>query len=753
MEQEHRDRWLHGRQNPRFAPFTIERRFLHVDSIVGPTDARQYSITIGRNAYGRDSALIVRDADGRVAHFQAGLAPYRRRGPAYPRDSARMANFRRFRSGGVLALIDTRVWDLVLPFPRIPSAGLQWTDTVAREATDGPYRQLLSGTRTSRIVGDTTVAGRRFWIVRDSAALRYAEQFLEEERTLDTTVLIERTTSGVERGTHLFDPELGLFRWRVDTLSLAGVAILQYPDGRSFRSPARYERSRKWVLHDAAGYAARRSALRAAQSRQFGGMVRTPSTEIERRLSLGDQSARDSILGEWRRATDPNEFARLFQLLTMWSRDAESRRSLDSMRIAAGDTVFVYRHLASGITSSPIDTADLRMMVPFMEDPGIAWGFNMSRDWLYENLAQALRTSPPGAVAHESDRSACIPEACRMLAEWYRSARERRTRDVGLVALFAADPARWADTLLSESRAGRPVLRAAALLARGVGSTWVASSKDPVPAPDSDWHAWLEWMNGTDSAYAAARSAVAELRGVPVDTVRRPRFEDSHRVALRLYMKRTGRNIVAELRRGYETAPSDRARLVFGTMLQGMGEVLMTPAQVAEEFRSGNAERARLARLALVQLFRDAQPMDRTRAIPIIDRLIAATVDLWPLWPAGAADLNPASARRPELHAGRGRVRLVADNIPVELYDKWSKKLDFLDANDRRQLDPREATVVYTIRPVTTIGPFARIQIDAAEQVARSADEAPAHFASSVTYYLMQRDDEWVIVATEGWVT
>ena len=599
------------------------------------------------------------------------------------------------------------------------------------------------------------MAGRRLWVVRDSAALRYAEQFFEEERTLDTTVRIERTVSGVERGTHLFDPELGLFRWRVDTMSLAGDAVLAYPDGRTFRTPASYERSREWVLHDSARYAERRGELRAAQARRRGGMVYVPTTDVERRLSEGDVSARDSILDAWRHATDPNEFARLFQLLTMRSRDAGFRRSLDSMRIAAGDTVFLYRHLASRAytTSSRIDTTALRMMTPFMEDPSIAWGFNMSRDWLYENLAQALRTWPPAAVAHESDRSACAPEACRLLAEQYRSAREQRTRDVGLAALFALDPARWADTLVSQAAPERPLLRQAALQARGVGATWVASSKEPMPAQGSDWQAWLEWMNGTDSAFAAVRAAMAERRGVPIDTVRRPRFEDSHRVALRLYMKRTGRDIVAELRRGYETADSDRARLVFGTMLQGMGEVLMTPEQVADVFRSGSAEGAKLARLTLFRLFRNAQPMDEARATPLIDRLIAATVDLWPLWPAGAADLNPASAGRPELHAGRGRVRLVADNIPRELHEQWAKKVEIIGADERPRLDPREATVVYTIRPVTTIGPFARIQIDAAEQLARSADQAPAHFASSVTYYLMHRDGEWVIVATEGWVT
>ncbi|MGH7637544.1 MAG: hypothetical protein ACREOK_07820, partial [Gemmatimonadaceae bacterium] len=92
-------------------------------------------------------------------------------------------------------------------------------------------------------------------------------------------------------------------------------------------------------------------------------------------------------------------------------------------------------------------------------------------------------------------------------------------------------------------------------------------------------------------------------------------------------------------------------------------------------------------------------------------------------------------------------------NVPAALREKWGTKVEFIGADASRRLDPREAAVTYTIAPVTTVGPFARIHITAAEQVARAADEAPAHFASGVTYYLMRRGGEWVIVATEGWVT
>lgn len=760
MEVQLRERWMHGRQRARFSPFTSHRRPLYLDSIRDAGGRRTFFVTTSRNAYGGDSAVITTDSEGHIVRYAAGLAPYRNDGPRWPGDSARMARFRRFRhvasaaNSTLLELAEARSWDLVPTFPRRPAPRLQWTDTIAREAVDGPYRQTLTGTRTSRILRDTTIDGRQLWIVRDSAQLRYSERYPEPQRTLGADATVSRSVMGIEHGTHLFDPVLGLYRWRHDTAALRGEAVLQSPDGRSFTTPAIYERSRHWVLRDSLGYAEWVNALNAERRRTSGGMVRTP-TPLQRRVADGDTLVRDSLVREWRQASDPNEGEEIFRSLTGWSgRDTLFSQRLDSLRIGAGDSLFLYRRLVRldyrGRTA--VDSVDIARLLPFMENPGLAWGLNASSDWPYENLVQTLTTLPP-AIAGDSDRVACSPAACRLLASQWRVATEPRTRDVGLVALFTMDPARWADTTLAQASPGRPLLERAAHLASGVASTAPAAAKQPFPPVGSDTSAWLEWLIGEDPEYAAARRAMAERFGRPVNA-RNLHFGDDHRVAMRLYALRTGRDVVAELRRNHERATSERERLIFATMLQGLGELQMTAEQIASEFRAGIPERARTARRALVSLFaREARPIEPAQASPLIDRLIASIVDSWPLWPHGAADMGPASAGRPELHARRGLVRLSAENLPAELVEKWGKKVEILSSSARGQLNPREATVVYTVSRVTGIGPFARIEMRADEQLARPADHAPAHYASATMYYLMNRDGEWVIVAAEGWVT
>jgi hypothetical protein len=761
MELQTSDRWMHGRQQARFSPFARSQTWLLVDSIRGDPERRRIHLTLGRFASGRDSAVIEHDLNGRILRLTFGMAPYGGARSVWPGDSTRTVEFRRVNSEGEFSLPESRVWDFVPTSPRGPlSVGTRWSDTIARKATDGPYEQLLTGQRSSRIVGDTMANGRRIWIVRDSARVRYEERYLVRERTLDTMAQVSRTAEGYIRGMHWYDADLRLFRRREDTTTLAGEAVLRYPDGRTFRTPARYERTRRWVLYDSVQYAARRADMRAALDRQMGGMVFVPENELQRRLSQGDTTLRDSLVRAWQKMPDAQEASRVFSVLSMWGggggRDRRFRARLDSLRIASGDTAFLYRWLADRAytRSPPTDTADVRAMIPFMEDPAIEWGFNLSRDWLYENLAQGLTYWPrAAAVGRDSQVVACAAAACRMLGELRYSAREPRLRDVALVALFSTDPARWADTVLAlESE--HPLLRSAAWLARGVGWRAPASAKAPMPAPNSDWRAWLHWMSGYDPKYAAARATAAAQNRLQFDTIERPNFGEEHRTAMRMYMLRTGRNVIDELQRGYDAATSDTARLVFGTMLQGMGELTPSEAQIAEAFASGAPQRATLAREALVAQFsRLATPMDTIAAAPLIDRLLSVTINSAPLWRVGAADMRQSDRQgSPTLHARAGRVAFAAANLPSSVRAKWVDRIQIITPNTL-PIDPRDALVIYAVTPVRAWGRFVRVEVSADERLARRPDQAPAHYAAATLYYLMELNGEWVIVAWESWVT
>lgn len=750
---------MHGTQQAPFTPLATNRRWLFVDSIRVDSAGRRYHLTLGVTAFGRDSALILSDETGRIARLEAGLAPYKRAGVTYPGDSARMEESRRVTLDGRLTLAESRVWDVVVTFPRAPRIGARWTDTIARVANDGPYRQTLSGRKVSRIVGDTLVAGLRLWIIRDSAFVTYEERRPERERTLDTLVQVSRTVRGVIRGVHLYDPSLRLSRFRDDTSLLAGEAVLRYPDRRTFRTPARYDRYRVWQLNDSAQYAARRAALRTESENQMGGMVYLPASDLERRLSRDTSGVRDSLLLALQQTSDDEEMLRLFGTLSRWGgRDADFRRRLDSVRIRLGDTAYLYQRLSDRAYSRhpPTDTSDVRAMIPFLEDPGKAWSLNRSRDWLYENLVQAMTLWPRAAASpRDTSKVACTAEACRMLGGLRVSAREPRSRQVALVALFSMDPATWGDTILRLAGPSHPLLRSAAALAGGVGATWTAASKLPMPPPESDWRMWLRWMDGRDTAYIRAQLAMPRPRGLPpLDTMPRPRFEETHRTAIRMLMARTGRKVIGELQGGYEQARNDTAHLVFGTLLHGLDALRLSAAQMADAFASGLPGRVALARHALVRAIADsAVPMGEAESAPLLDRLLAAVIDTLPLWPIGVPDLKLPRRIGPELHARRGRVRISALNLPSAVREKWGARVEIVTADDRDRIDDREAGVTYTVSPVLRFGSFARVEIQAAERLERAANQTPAAYAAATTYYLMNRGGEWVIVAWYGWVT
>ena len=716
MERTTLERWMNGRQQARFAPWSAPHARIHIDSIRAVGDNRALFVTLARTGHGRDSATILHDAGGQVLRLGVGLAAYKKLGVPAAGDSARFERSRRFPVDGHLSLPATRLWDLVRTFPGAPRRGARWTDTLARLAIDPPYRQSLIGSRVSQILGDTVLDGRRLWVVRDSASVHYEERFEEHERTLNVTVSITRQVAGTERGILLYDPELRLFRERADTTNLTGTAVLQYPDGRSFRTPTRFNRTRSWRLYDATRYARYRDSLNARMASQRGGMVVPFEGERE----------------------DPER--------------------VQTARIAAGDTNLLYHRLSNRAYPGPSDTANVRAMLAFMRDPGLMWDFNLPRDWLYENLAQSLTLWPPAlASGSASERVGCVPDACRLLAaQWDDdAAREPRLRDVGLIARFTLDPRRWADTVLSLGGDGRrPLLRDAVMLARGVGATWPAAAKHEMPPPQSDWRVWLEWMNGKNAEARARDAELARQYTWARDTVTRPRVQGSHRTAILMYSIRTGRDIVGELRRAYSSATSDTARLVFGTMLQGLGALELTDQQIVEAFRSGDPSRGALARQVLLARFnREARALDSGVAASLVHRVLEVLVDTASLWRA-TPDLDRSRIpRRPTLHARPTRILVRGASLSPAVREAWRGRIEIVGDSARRQLDLRQAAVVYSIEQPVGWGPFAMITVSASEQIGRPAEDAPEHYAASTTYYLMQLDGEWVLVSWSAWVT
>ncbi|MEP6619141.1 MAG: hypothetical protein ABJE47_07500 [bacterium] len=65
----------------------------------------------------------------------------------------------------------------------------------------------------------------------------------------------------------------------------------------------------------------------------------------------------------------------------------------------------------------------------------------------------------------------------------------------------------------------------------------------------------------------------------------------------------------------------------------------------------------------------------------------------------------------------------------------------------------RLAGVFYTVKGLRTWGRFVSIEVTDSERTARSEGQLPAQYAAGTTYYLMELNREWVIVAEDAWVT
>ena len=758
LERLARERWRHGAQRARSTPHASTEDRLTIDSIVPSSGgARALHVTLGRRHDRRDSAQAVLDPRNRVLRVAVGRAPL-------DREFAMVDGALRLDESPLAGA--ARLWDVAPPMPAGGAAalrvGARWTETLAREAREGTSVVEARGPRFWRVVGDSVVGGRRLWILRDSAELRLRERSGRPSRTLGTIVTLTRTGRGVVRGRSLFDPALGLLRERADTAVWAGEAVLAYPDGRSFRTPAAYDGTRSWRLHDADDWALRRRARIDSLRRRRGGQVMplTPLTALQERMTTSPRVA-DSVLGAWRATQEPDAYRRLGREL---ARVIGAER-VDSLRVADGDSALLVEQLVRRSYGGrrPLGASDARLLVGYLADPGRLVALGVGEDPPYEDVVQGLYTHPPAAIT-DSAEWACDPAACLVLAGAWTTAREPRLRDVALVAHVALDPARWADTLLASSRRATPVLREMTDVVRGVGATWPVAVRRPLPPPDADWRVWRRWMLGLPDADAISDTVtwVRDARAASPRSL--VRFDASHEIAIRMASLVQRRDVVGELRRAYVAldaaapgAARDSARAVLGTVLRGVGALRLDAGELAAVFRSRDAGRLPLARAAVWELFRAEQGRwDERAAWALQDRLVAIVLEDAAPWP----ELDPAAApragwERPRLHARPvpGTRMLDPAGLADAVLASWRSRFPVADDAAWRARSLRAPGVRYSFDPVRRVGPFVHLSARAAERLARPDDAEPALNASAVSYVLLEVDGVWTVVAWSAMIT
>lgn len=646
--------------------------------------------------------------------------------------ATRTARLRLRDQAGEASLLEARLWGLV-PVVRQTrlQRGARWTDTLDFVAEQDGFRQALRGVRVSVVLGDTVMGGHRLWVIGDSAQVHYEERVLDEERTLDTVVVVDRTAEGTVRGRHVYDGALGLFVVRHDTTAVIGEAVLRYPDGRSFRTPARYEAFGSWTMRDSASQRRRADEIRLAEESGRTGMLVLPVNDLQRILDRGDPGVRDSLMDAWERTSDPDDFDHLYALLASWG-EADLQRRVTDRRIAMGDTALLLEILEKeGMGyGRQLDPEETRVLLSVLEDPGILLAFGVDRDPLYESIVYGVTYHPP-AGTRDTLEWPCTPDACRLLGEQWHRATEPRLRGVGLAVLAATDPSRWIDTLLAHAKPASQLLQSI----RGVAAlTW--------PDVGADWREWR--------GHAFYDSCVR-----PANCRARVAISFERQAFLRLHQARGTRDFASEIATRFRVEPSDSARLVFGIVRLAFEQEL-NPESVAVRLRSPSPTLRSLARGELEHLFNQRLlAPDSASVTEILDQYLAATYTASPRWQSLDA---LTSGRGPEMgpdpQATEPGAYFLAEDLPPVLRRKWAGRAPLISRTEWEARPDREQRSIQHVTVDGRVGPFVRVSEVRSARLARRPDESPHGYASGSSFILLKMGGAWVVVGSfSGWIS
>jgi hypothetical protein len=463
-----------------------------------------------------------------------------------------------------------------------------------------------------------------------------------------------------------------------------------------------------------------------------------PRTELQEWVARGDSAAADSLLRAWRDA-GPDQRSRIAEALLFAPRPVRER--LDSLKLEAGGWIARVGTMTRRVWAGPpLDTAEMREYLKLLRDPGLAFDYGMDTDPAYENLAGGLALYPPTLDA-PTRRTACTPAACRLVAE-QGDAEEPRLRQVAMVARFILEPERWADSLLARSDTGSHLLHRAVMLARGVGATWPAAEKRPMPAEGADWRAWRRW-SGIDD-----RSPVWHGDPPLVE------FRESHVYAVRMVERLTGRDIGAELRAGAKSAESDSARAVFRSLWLRLGAIEPSLDEVLAGLESDDPLDRALAFTALERLSSFRQPADSALAAALAGQLLAQAVDGDTIWSVGEKGSLPQPVERDSTGPTRP-LYLAEEHLPAAVRAHWEGRdaVEVISREAWERQPPRSPGTLLVVHEVMSLGPLAWVGLGRWARQARGPDEAPRAWGGGAEFLLLRTDEGWRVLRVLMWAT
>lgn len=215
------------------------------------------------------------------------------------------------------------------------------------------------------------------------------------------------------------------------------------------------------------------------------------------------------------------------------------------------------------------------------------------------------------------------------------------------------------------------------------------------------------------------------------------RFEGSHSRAIRFRELVTGRDVVGEVGGRFREAQGDSARVVFGSILTGMGSLEPTVAEVAEMLQSRSESSRDLAHGELQRLFQDAEPAPPDTAALLMDRVLrihTGEVERWPVLEGLEGRVHDPGARRP-ISEWEELPFLLADGLPESVREAWGERLPLIRGTewDARVREPDFERVMWNVGPVRRVGPFFEVSFGVRGRT----------FQSRYGYRLLATDEGW----------
>ncbi|HEX3928564.1 MAG TPA: hypothetical protein VHW65_11250, partial [Gemmatimonadales bacterium] len=599
-------RWLNASQPAAFTQFTNQRLQLHVDSVVLGRDDRRVWLSQNYNLGGVSTTLRGSvDASGRAAGLLVilGKAPSQSCGPPQGRGQVD-------RDGGSITLTE-QLGGLGVFFAQSNQVSRMSRAALATTAAVGKSHSVMRGSRITRFLRDSVVRGLHLALLRDSAEITLSDNVPwdagtpEYDRFPDSIPTVSHDVRGSITGWRLVNPQNGRTLWIADTTTLRGTATLHLADGRIFHTTTQYDQRTTAIVADSGAPPV--APLPPAQSQ----LAFYADTSLHRRLAAGDATATDSVLRILDHPPSPAAHEIAIRALAGFSSGRQSG-AVREWILRSGDTATVFgEFMANGMSPAAYD-----LVHPVLADPRYAFnhGVHPETYFWWERL-QLLANAPISDSTHWG----CPAPLCRAIASEWPSAPEPHLRELGLVARFALDPMRWADTVIGLARS-HPMLEEAARTAVGANATGGRDDMLPVPPSGASWHRWAAWLATfyPNESFAPGSYTPA----VPTVAVN----------AVRTVERIQHRNVAAELLDQFAHA-DDSARFVFGTMLTALNPRYRSEQDALIAFTTGDALDQLLAYRGFSARMSATTIADSAAVREIVEHVAAMILDGAAPWP------------------------------------------------------------------------------------------------------------------------